>query len=89
MGTAGVIVFGVVILICGVLAWGAVTAKRSVAVGLVGLAAAGVAALLAYYALVESQSTPWAVGYGVAALLSIVVAGRHLVGRLLGHAKDA
>ena len=87
MGTAGVIVFGVVILVVAVLVWGAVTAKRSVAVALVALAAAGLAAFLSYYALVESQSTAWALGYGMTSLLSAAVAGRHLVGRRLSSPK--
>jgi hypothetical protein len=83
MGTAGVMILVVVILAVAILVWGAVTRKRSFAVALVALAVAGLAALLSYYALVESQSVAWALGYGVAAVLSAAVAGRHLVGRLL------
>ena len=83
MGSAGVILLVVVILAVAILAWGAVTKRRSIVVALVALGVAGLAALLSYYALVASQSVPWALGYGVAAVLSAVVAGRHLVGRLV------
>jgi hypothetical protein len=62
---------------------GAVNRRRSIAVALVALGVAGLAALLSYYALVESQSAPWALGYGVVAVLSAAVCGRHIAGRLL------
>jgi hypothetical protein len=77
----GVSVLGVVALSVAVLVWGAVTTKRSLAVALVALTSAGVAGFLAYYALVESQSTAWALGYGIATVLSAGVASRHLVQR--------
>lgn len=79
MGPAAAIIF----LALAVLAWGAVTKRRSIFVALVALGVAGLAALLSYYALVESQSVPWALGYGAVGLLSMVVAGRHLAGKLL------
>ena len=81
MGTTGVSVVGVVALAVAVLVWGAVTTKRSVAVALVALTSAGVAGFLTQYALTESQSNAWALGYGVTAVLSAAVAGRHLVQR--------
>ena len=83
MGPAAAIIFLAAVLAVSVVAWGAVTRKRSIAVALVALGVAGLAALLSYYALVESQSVPWALGYGVAAVLSAAVCGRHLAGRLL------
>jgi len=83
MGTAGLIITVVAILAFVTVGWAAVTSKRSIAAALVALAVACMAAFLAYYALVESQSVPWALGYGTAAVVSAAVAGRHLVGRLL------
>ncbi len=83
MGSAGVILLVVVVLAVAVLVWGAITKRRSIAVALVTLGVAGLAALLSYYALVESQSVPWALGYGAVGLFSMAVAGRHLAGKLL------
>lgn len=83
MGPATAIIFLAAVLAATVVAWGAVARRRSIAVALVALGVAGLAALLSYYALVESQSAPWALGYGVAAVLSTAVCGRHLAGRLL------
>ena len=62
-------------------AWGAVSKGRFVAVGLVALAVVSVAGLLSWYAAIETQSVPWAVAYGVVAIVSAVVAVRHLLGR--------
>jgi len=83
MGPATAIIFLAAVLAVAVVAWGAVTRRRSIAVALVALGVAGLAALLSYYALVESQSAPWALGYGVVAVLSMAVGGQHLVGRRL------
>ena len=66
-----------------VLVWGAVTRKRSIAVAIVAVGVTGLAAMGSYYAFMESHSMSWALGYVVAAVLSMVVAGRHLAGRLL------
>ena len=84
MGSAGMIVFGVVALAGAVLAWRAISTRRSIAVALAALAFAAVAGLLAYYAQVESHSSGWALGYGVVAVLSAAVGGRHLTWRLPG-----
>jgi len=83
MGPTAAIIFLAAVLAVAVVAWGAVTRRRSIAVALVALGVAGLAALLSYYAMVESQSVSWALGYGVAAVLSAAVCGRHLAGRLL------
>lgn len=83
MGPAAAIIFLAAVLAVAVVAWGTVTRRRSIAIALVALGVAGLAALLSYYALVESQSVPWALGYGVVAVLSAAVCGRHVAGRLL------
>jgi hypothetical protein len=83
MGPSTAIIFLAAVLAVAVVAWGGVTRRRSIVVALVALGVAGLAALLSYYALVESQSVPWAVGYGVAAVLSAAVCRRHLAGRLV------
>ncbi len=83
MGPVTAVILLSVLLVVGIVAWGAVTRKRSIVIALVALAVAGLATLLSYYSLVESKSVPWAMGYGVTAVLSATVAGRHLVGKLL------
>jgi Cu/Ag efflux pump CusA len=69
------------ILAVAVTVWGAFTKRRSVAVAIVALAVAGLGGLLSYYACVETQSIPWAVGYGAVAIASAAVAARHLLGK--------
>jgi len=39
------------------------------------------ASLLSYYALVETQSMPWAVGYGAVAIAAAAISARHLLGK--------
>jgi len=68
------------VLALAVTVWGAFTERRSVAVAVIALAVAGLGGLLSFYACVETQSMPWAVGYGLAAVFSAVVMGRHILG---------
>jgi len=74
------IVLLTVVLAVAITVWGAFTKRRSVAVAIVAFAVAGLGGCLSYYACVETQSMPWAVGYGLAAVLSAVVMGRHFWG---------
>lgn len=82
MGPAAAVILLAVLLAILVVIWGAVSKRRSIAVALVALSVAGLAALGSYYAAVESQSVPWALGYGAVGLFSAAVAGRHLHGKL-------
>jgi uncharacterized membrane protein (DUF441 family) len=66
------------------LVWGLFGKKRSIVLALVALVVAGLAALGSYYSLVETQSTPWALGYAAAAILAVVVAGRQLISKKIG-----
>jgi hypothetical protein len=83
MGPTGIVILLAAIAALGVVVWGAFSRTRSLAVAAIALGVAGLAALLSFYALVETQSAGWAVGYGLAAVLAGGVAVRHVVGRLL------
>jgi hypothetical protein len=86
MGFTAAIIFLAAILALAVVAWGAFTKQKSVVVALVALAVVGVAGLLSWYALIETQSTPWTMGYGAVAIASTAVAARHLLPKWRGSA---
>ncbi len=74
------------VLAVAVTVWGAFTKRRSLAVAVVALVVAGLGGCLSYYACVETQSIPWAVGYGAVAIASAAVTVRHLLGKKLRRA---
>ncbi|HAA59882.1 MAG TPA: hypothetical protein DCE39_02985 [Planctomycetaceae bacterium] len=78
MGLQTAIVFVGVAAALGVTAWGAFRSRRSILVGVLALPVATLCAGCGWYAYAESRSLPWTTGYGVVALLSLVVAIRHL-----------
>ena len=84
MGIEGIVVAVFILLGLAALVWGMFGKKRSLVVAFVALAMAGVAALGSYYALVETQSTPWALGYAAVAVFALVVAGRQLLSKKIG-----
>lgn len=85
MGSQGAIVLLGAITVIAVVAWGAVAARRSIAIAVCAVLVAMLAALGGWHAHAESQSLPWTVGYGGLALVSLAVAIRHMVG---GRAKS-
>lgn len=80
MGSQGAIVFAIAIAALAVVAWGAFSARRSIAIAVVSITVAVVAAGCGWYAFVESQSLPWTLGYVAPALLSLGVGIRHMIG---------
>lgn len=58
------------------------------AIGVSAAAVALLALLGAYYAWVESESTAWAVGYGVVAVARAASAVRHCAGGRAGSRQD-
>ncbi len=80
MGSYGAFIFLAVIVALAVVAWGAFTARRSIAIAVVAMAVTVLAAGCGWYAFAESQSLPWTIGYGVVALLSAGVGIKHSVG---------
>ena len=78
MGLQTAIVFIGVAVALAVTVWGAFRSRRSILVGVLALPVATLCAGCGWYAYAESRSLPWTTGYGVVALLSLVVAIRHL-----------
>ena len=78
MGLQTAIVFVGVAAALAVTAWGAFRSRRSILVGVLALPVATLCAGCGWYAYAESRSLPWTTGYGVVALLSLIVAIRHL-----------
>ncbi len=75
-----------VILIMAALAlavtvWGTFTKRRSLGFALVALPLAGLAGVLSWYSVVETQSTAWGLLYGLVAFGSAAVTVRHLLPR--------
>ena len=80
MGMEGVVALVVFALALGAIVVGAMSVKKSLAVALVGLIVAIPALGGSWYAWVESQSLPWALGYAAVALSALAVAVFHLLG---------
>jgi len=70
---------GAIAALCATL-WGLVARQRSAVVGVIAASVALLAAVGAWYAWAESQSTPWTVGYGVVVALSVASAIRQWTG---------
>jgi hypothetical protein len=81
MGIEGIVVAVFALLALAALVWGMFGKKRSLVVAFIALAVVGLAALGSYYSFVETQSTPWALGYAGAAVFALVVAGRQLMSK--------
>ena len=80
MGNLGVMVLIGLVLILAAGVYGAVATRKSLAVGVIGLAVALLFAGGAWYAWVESRSAGWTLGYGTVALAAAVVSVYHLSG---------
>ncbi|MCA9069120.1 MAG: hypothetical protein KDA84_09370 [Planctomycetaceae bacterium] len=85
MGIEGFMIFAVVLLALGVVAWGGFTKHRSLGIAMTALIVAFVAAGCGFYAFVESQSLPWTIGYAVTAGLTLAVGLKHLIGKWKKH----
>jgi hypothetical protein len=81
MGSQGAIIFLVATAALAVVAWGAFRSRRSIVVAVIALIVGLLAAGCNWYSYAESQSVPWATGYGVVALLSASVVMKHIRGK--------
>ena len=68
------------IIAFGVVLWGVLTKSRSGLIAAVAVLPASLATLCCWYSYAESGSVPWMLGYGVVAVVSALVAVRHLIG---------
>lgn len=80
MGVEGAVVIIGALIALGMVVWGGFSTRRSIVVAVVALGVTFLAAGCGMYAFTESNSLPWAIGYGVIAMLSLGVGIKHLVG---------
>ena len=80
MGYQGAIIFIGAIVALAVVLWGAFRSRGSLAIVAVAVFVAVLAAGCGWYALAESKSIPWTIGYGVVVVLSISVGMKHVIG---------
>lgn len=80
MGITGAFIFIGVIAAVAIVVFGAFKSRKSITVALVAAIVALLAAGCSWYAFAESQSIPWAAGYGAVALCSLGVGLKHATG---------
>ncbi len=80
MNITSAAIFFVLIAALSVAVWGLFTKQRSVFIGVIAGAVAVLAAVGAWYAWAESQSTPWTIGYLVVVIGALASAVRQFAG---------